>query len=62
MAKQPAFVPQYVRVSRAPEVFDISEDTIRRAEKRGEVSIYKRGNGAFVKVEEIAAWIEGRAA
>jgi hypothetical protein len=56
----PAFAPIYVKVIRAPEVFDVSVATIYRAKDRGEITIYKRGAGAYLKVAEVEAWIEGR--
>ena len=33
--------------------------TIYRAKDRGELVIYKRGASAYLKVAEVAAWIEG---
>lgn len=57
-----AAMPLYVPVYRAPEVFGVSVATIYRAKDKGEVTIYKRGRSALLKVEEVAAWIEGRAA
>ena len=52
--------PIYIRVSRAQEVFDISEDTIRRCADKGELKLHKRGAMTFVKVSEVSAWIENK--
>lgn len=58
-AARPDLAPLYVKVARAPVVFDVSVATIYRAKDRGELVIYKRGAGAYLKVAEVAAWIEG---
>lgn len=54
--------PLYIRVSRAPEVFGISRPTIYRLAKRGVLTIHKRGGLSLLKVSEVEAYIEGRAA
>ena len=51
--------PIYVRVSRAPEVFDISVATIYRLAQRGAITIHKRGGSSWIKVAEVSAYIEG---
>ena len=52
-------VPIYVRVSDAPTWFSISRDRIYKAQRAGEIEIYKKGPIALVKTAEIMAWIEG---
>lgn len=54
--------PAYLRLSNAPARFDVSEDTIRRWEAKGYISIYRRGGIALVKVAEVEAFIEGKEA
>lgn len=55
-----AMTPLYVKVSRAPEVFDIARSTIYRLAGRGEITIHKRGGSAFLSVAEMQKWIEGK--
>ena len=50
----------YVKVSDAPVTFAVSTDTIYRAAKRGELTIYKPVGVALLKVAEVEAWIAGR--
>lgn len=52
--------PQYCRVSDSQEVFGIHRATIYRAAAKGLITIYKRQGMAFLKVSEVAGWIEGK--
>jgi hypothetical protein len=52
----------HVRVSRSKEVFDPSRATVHRLAKKGALTIHKRDGASWLKVEEVSAYIEGRAA
>lgn len=51
--------PIYVRMIRAPEVFDVSQATLYRWAAKGAIRIYKRGSASFLKLSEVSAYIEG---
>lgn len=52
--------PLYVPLIDAPNWFSISRDTLYRAEKRGEIKIYKASTRSLIKISEIESWIEKR--
>ena len=53
-----AATPLYVPVMEAQSWFSISRVTIYRAAQKSEITIYKAGNRALLKVAEISDWIE----
>ena len=54
--------PIYVRVCDSRAVFGISRSTIYEMSGRGEITIYKSGGKALLKVSEVMAVIEGKPA
>ena len=52
--------PIMIRLCRVQEVFDLSEDTIRRYADKKEIEISKVGGMSFVDVAEVKAWIKKR--
>lgn len=50
--------PVYCRPSHARAIFGISRATIYRWAAAGHITLHKRGAATFVKVAEVAAYIE----
>ncbi len=59
-ARQP-IAPIFVRVTQAQERFGFSRATAYRWAAQGHFRIYRRGNLAFLKVEEVDAYMVGGA-
>ncbi|WP_296763788.1 helix-turn-helix domain-containing protein [Sediminimonas sp.] len=47
------------RPSQAPQVFGVSRATIYRWAKAGHITLYHRGGMAFVRVDDVLAYITG---
>lgn len=52
--------PIYVPLVDVNRWFSISRDTVYRAEKLGQVNIYRGSGRSVVKISEIQKWIESR--
>jgi len=52
--------PIYVPLVDVNRWFSISRDTVYRAEKLGQVNIYRGSGRSVVKISEIQNWIESR--
>lgn len=53
-----AATPQYIRMVDAPEVFGLSDDTLRRRAKEGCFTIRKRGRASLLYFPEVQAWLD----
>lgn len=58
MNARPAIVPMFVPVRESKERFGFSRATAYRWAENGAFRIYKRGNIAFLKVEEVVEYLE----
>ena len=56
MTSQPP--SDYFRISDSKAVLSLSDDTVRRAVKRGELTLCKIGRAALISRAEAKAWIE----
>lgn len=50
--------PLYVRMSDAPALFSVTDDTLRKWSKDGGFPIYKIGGVTLIKIAEVEAFIQ----
>lgn len=54
--------PIFVRMYQVQQTFGVSDDQVRIWEAQGLITIHRRGRMSFVRAEDVAAIIEGKAA
>ena len=50
----------YASVKDSQALFSVSPNTIYRAAKKDQITIYKAGGRSLLKISEVCDWIEGR--
>jgi hypothetical protein len=50
--------PRYIRISDAPKMFSLSEQTLRRRSYEGCFNLYKRGRLTLISIAEVERWIQ----
>ena len=54
--------PKFIRMSDAPKVFGVTDDTLRKWSKDGGFAIYKIGGASLLRIAEVEAFIISSAA
>ena len=54
--------PKFIRMSDAPQMFGVTDDTLRKWAKNRGFRLYKIGGATLLKVAEVEAFIESSAA
>jgi len=53
---------KFIRMSDAPKVFGVTDDTLRKWAKDSGFKLYKIGGATLLKIAEVEAFIESNAA
>ena len=53
--------PKFIRMCEAPEMFGVTDDTLRKWAKDDGFKLYKIGGASLLKVADVEAFIESNA-